>query len=317
MSTVTKLKAGRTWSVNDKGIDTLTREYVVCLDSITTENGEGATFTGVPAIGSAHPVHSSLFVDHYDVEEGSSTDKKTIRVKVVYQRESLEDVGTGEEEEIISVERWGWDAATAEKDLTEDTLGNKVVNSAQDPFDNVPKVKVFAPSFTKVYKTKSRDSSALSFNCKVNSKAVTIGSITCAIGTLICSVAEENLINDATWKYRYTVTLRYLTNKVVIEQGNDPIEIGWDAAVLDCGMRQYSDTGDGSKELIRIPDPVTKVPATISSPALLNGAGRALLPASTTDVVKPYYFRFRPYESAEIPSVFYSEPNTEGNTNGN
>lgn len=79
---------GRTWKVDDEGITELKRKYTIVLDANNlSEDGESASFTGVPAIGSHHPIHTDLTVSSYDVSEGQSSEKKLINVTVNYSNE--------------------------------------------------------------------------------------------------------------------------------------------------------------------------------------------------------------------------------------
>lgn len=307
----TNLKAGRTWDVDSRGVSSLERNYVVVLDQLTAADGETSTFPGVPAIGSKHPLIDSLEVTGYRVVEGASADKNTIAVAVKYgyKETQVESGGTPEEPVEIEyqVDEWGWDASTDERELTMSVDGKAVTNSASDPFDRVPTVSVPAPIFTKVFKTKKRLGDAMSYNCKVNDAKMTIGSIECDIGTLLCSVAEKRLIGDKNWLYQYTVQLKLKSNKVIIEQtpynGVDPTEIGWDVAIADTGMRAKNrDRGD-SIELIRMTDKETGKMCTVTSPALLDGHGYLLQTG-----YDPYLFRFMAYARTKFPDIFYSEP---------
>ena len=61
MADVTIQKDGRKWSVGDGGVKSLKRKYIIVLDSVTAANGEAASFSNVPAIGSAHPSHTPQY----------------------------------------------------------------------------------------------------------------------------------------------------------------------------------------------------------------------------------------------------------------
>lgn len=307
MATTTIQKAGRQWKVDGNGVQSLTREYQVIDSSIRGGDGEESSFSSIPAIGSAHPTIGNLFVAGYDVSEGADADKKVTRVAVNYERLELEAASSTEP--ACAVEKWAWDVGTVEKELTVDMDGKDVLNSAKDPFDSVPRYKSHSPTFTKVFKTAARMSGALAYNCKTNSQQMTIGDFQCAVNTLLCTVAEERIIGDASYKYRYTVSFQYLTNKTKIARNNTEEEIGWDVAVMDCGMRQFASPFTGEKEIIQYPDPETKRPCKVTSLAPLDGQGRALLPGgSAQSVIVPYVFRFRVYEQTTFPSIFTSEP---------
>lgn len=307
-----RLLAGRKWNVSSKGLDDLSREYLVKLDGGVplTADGELATFPGVPAIGTAHPSITYLVVDGYEVTEGSGNDKHTLRVKVKYKPQEVTDdtpQGAEETEESV-VEEWGWGAGTEQHELVTDVTGKDVLNSAGDPFDSVPNVESPAPTFTKVIRTKKRRGGWFAYNCKTNQSTMTIGGISFAANTLLCTITEQRLINEGEWKYRYTISLKYRTNQVDIGHSGSETEIGWDVAVADTGMREI-DQETGEKKLIRTKDPETGKMATVSSPALLDGQGQKL-----SDEYKYIYnFRFAAYSTANFPNWFYSEPGNNGN----
>ena len=302
MSSITKRKDGRKYKVDFGGINSLRRKYQIVMDS--TMDSETLSFSGVPAIGSAHPTYNYLFVSSYDIEEGEGAEKKTLTVWVNYERSEVYTDGEGEEQTTCAVEHWGWDASTEQKELVSDADGKPVLNSAGDPFDSVPLVSTYSPVFTKVVKFTSRKSSAMACNCKVNDGAVTIGSMSCPEGSLLCSVEEERLIGDANWKYRYTIRLKYKTNKVKIAGADTLTDIGWDVAITDAGMRELD---SGVPTLIKVIDHETGKRCAVTSPELLDGQGNAVSRSASGNPANPYNFRFKAYERTSIPSWFYIE----------
>ena len=298
---------GRRWSVDSTGITALKRPYRIVLDAANlAANGEGYTFAGVPAIGSAHPSYAGLFVQSYDVEEGRDHEKKIIDVIVNYGQRVVETVGEGQSAVSFQLEQWGWGGGEDERELTTAADGTAVLNSAGDVFDSVPTVKSLAPVFTKVVKFKTRQSGWASHRCKVNSSAVTIGGVECAAKTLFCMASETRVFGDGEWKYRYTIELRFRTNKVKIAGGESATEIGWDVAVTDAGMREKGD--DGKLSLIRVPDSETGRMCNITTPELLDGSGKRVERDSSGTAPTPYNFRFQAYETTTFPAWFYSEP---------
>lgn len=304
MSSTTKRKDGRKYKVDAGGINSLRRKYQIVMDS--TMDSEDISFTSVPAIGSAHPTYSYLTVASYDIEEGEGSEKKTLTVWVNYERSELY-VDPTDQTSSWTVDQWGWDASTEQKELTEDAAtGSPVVNSAGDPFESVPAVSTYSPVFTKIVKFAARKSGAMAYNCKVNSASITIGDLACPEGTLLCSVEEQRLIGDSNWKYRYIIRLKYKTNKVKIARAETKTEIGWDIAVTDAGMRAI----DSNNALARIKalDPETGRSYEVASPELLDGTGHVVSRSSTsTTTPTPYNFRFKAYERADFPAWFYSE----------
>ena len=191
--------------------------------------------------------------------------------------------------------------------MVEDMAENPVVNSAGDPFQTVPTVSVYAPTFTKVIKSARRKANALSYNCKVNRSNVTIGGMYCAKGTLLCSVAEKRIWGEGEYNYQYTIQLKFMSNMIRVEGEENPTEIGWDVAVVDAGMRE-KDEEHGGLKLITRNSSETNEPATVTSAELLDGSGHAVDRESEEDDIKPYVFAFKAYEADDFPGWFYSEP---------
>lgn len=298
-----KQKAGRKYSVDSTGITSLEKDFVVIQDAVMAADGEVLTFAGVPAIGSAHPKFSDLIVKSYDVKEGERSDKGTLVVTVKYEKASVESNSEeGGSTTSAQVEQWGWDDGTDEKELTTGADGTPVVNSAGDPFETVPKVTSPAPVFTKVMNFQSRQGSWMSHNCTVNGSSVTIGGMSFDPGTLLCTVCEKRLIGNEDWKYQYTVRLRYKSNKVSIGGEETAVEIGWDVAVADAGMREI-DENDTELKLIRVMDKETGKMCAITSPVLLDGEGKKL-----ADGNPPYNFRVIAFARSNFPAWFTSEP---------
>jgi len=302
MAIQVKQKAGRKYSVDSGGITTLKKDFIVIQDAVMAANGETVTFSGVPAIGTAHPSYPGLYVQSYDVQEGEGKDKQTLIVTVNYGPQTTETSGTGQDAVTVAVDEWGWDDGTDEKELVTGVDGTPVLNSAGDPFESVPKIMAPAPVFTKVMKFKTRQSGWANSNCKVNSSAITVGGVSCPIGSLLCTIGEKRLIGNADWKYQYTVHLRFKSNMVKINGSGSLTDIGWDVAIADAGMREV-DADTGEKKLIRTIDKETGKMCTVTSAALLDGQG-----AKLADGEEPYNFRFQAYERASFPSWFYSEP---------
>ena len=302
MATQVKQKDGRKYQVDGSGITSLKRDYFVIQDATMGADGEAVSFTGVPAIGSAHPNFSGLYVQSYDVNEGTGKDKNILTVTVNYGPKTTETSGEGSSMITSRVDEWGWDDGTDEKELVEGVDGTTVLNSAFEPFESVPKIMAPAPVFTKVVSFASRQSGWADSMCKVNESSVTIGGKSFPIGSLLCTVAEKRIIGSSdNMKYQYTIRLRYKSNKVKIAGASTSTDIGWAVGIVDCGMKEINASGD--KGLIRDIDPETKRPVVVTSAKLLDGHGGKL-----ADGEDPYVFRFQAYERASFPGWFYSEP---------
>lgn len=294
---------GRKWSDTNDGGSVKRRFRITGLAVGFTP---AWNYTGLPKIGDVHPALGDFVVASREFEEGQGKEKTTVIVTVNYSPVTTETSGTGEDARTIQVDEWGWDDGTDERELVTDVDGTQVLNSAGDPFDSVPKVMTPAPTFTKIMRFKARQTGWSGCNCKVNNAPVTIGGVTYAAGTLLCTVSEKRIIGDKDWKYSYSVHLKYKSNKVNIEGESTATEIGWDVAVLDAGMRALQTVGNEEKKVvIRVIDQEKGVPCVVTSPALLDGGGHV---RSETDPSEPYNFRFKAYERVSIPSWFYSEP---------
>lgn len=306
-----KMRDGRTWSVDEGGISSLKRKYIVILDGVTGENAEPLTFPGVPAIGSVHPLHRGLVASSYDVEEGQGSAKNTLEVTVNYKPRTYEvnNIPTeeGETVEVTSqVESWGWEAGTEEREMVDSADGKSVLNSAGDVYESVPTISVSAPTFTKVMRFQSRQAGAMNCDCKVNGSPVTIGGRDYPEGCLRCHVAEQRVFGDATWNYRYTIQLKFRSNLVRLEGNGASTDIGWDVAITDAGMRERKADGSGLK-LIKAIDPETGKKCSVTSPELLDGNGYAVDRSGGIEPT-PYNERYQAYERTNFPEWFYSEP---------
>lgn len=305
-----ELLDGRRWSVEKRGRTSLTRRYLVRRESAPTGDSseEAATYNGLPAIGSSHPEDSNLVVKGYDIEEGTGADKKMVLVTVRYEAADQEFNGGSATTAAEAVESWGWHSGSVGRDLTHDVdTGKQVLNTFGDPFDSVPQVDRPSPVFTKVVKHKSRQGGWMALIDCVNDSSVTIGSMSCAAGTLrVVQVDEERLIGDEYgFKYRYTIGLQYLSNKVKLEGSDSETEIGWDVAVVNQGCRGMIKDEDGNFNPGRFTDDDSegnKVP--VSLPVLMDADSKRIEGTNPS----PYMMRIRAYKSASIPGSFYSEP---------
>jgi hypothetical protein len=301
----TKQKTGTRYAVDQNGAADIKERYQVVLASPLLAGQLITSFPGVPAIGSEHPQRPDYYVDHYDVTQPDGAAKATLDVDVTYAATGF-NVEPGEEPVDTQVEEWGWDDGTADRELLTDVTGKPVVNSAGDPFENVPTVTAPAPTFTKVVKFKTRQSVRQYF-CKVNGQQMTIGGDSFAPGQLLCTVSERRNIGDKKWAYVYTVRLRFRSNLVKIAQAQQATDIGWDIAVTDAGMREIDDTTGGLK-LIQVPSGESGEFATVTSAELLDGHGKAIARSASGAPVNPYNIKFAAYETANFPAWFTSEP---------
>lgn len=301
---------GTSYGVNDSGAIDIALRFRVVLSEPLPQSKLFTTFsdgtTSVPSIGSAHPDRPGYYAARYDVTQPEGAAKNTLEVTVKYEARDYTTEGSGQDAHVSNIESWGWDDATAQRELVTDASGDTVLNSAGDPFDTVPQIETPAPTFTKVVRFGSRQSGWASYFCTVNDAAVTIGGISFAARTLLCTISEVKDISNPNWPYKYTVRLRYRSNMAKIALAETAEECGWDIVICDAGMREVDDT-TGQLKLIQTISHETGQPATVTTPELLDGDGHAI--ARTAGVSPtPYNFRFESYAEASFPDWFTSEP---------
>lgn len=305
-----KKKAGSRYAVSNVGAEDIQLKYQVVFSApVDCATELPATFSAggvaVPSIGSEHPDREGYFASKYEISQPEGAAKNTLDVVVKYTPNIFE-VGEGQQPEIINdIEEWGWDDSTTDRELLTDMDGNPVVNSAGDVFASVPSVESPSPTFTKVMNFKSRQSGWGQYLCTVNQSAVTIGGISFDPRTLLCTVSEKLNIGNAVFPYRYTVKLRYRSNKVKLAQANTETECGWDVALTDAGMREKV---NGKLKIIQVESAETGEMCNVSTPELLDGQGSAVARSGSGEPPEPYNFRFKAYAAATWPSWFYSEP---------
>lgn len=313
-------KDGTGYNVNDSGATDISLRFQVTLSAplgqgeIITSFSDGTT--SIPAIGTVHPAREGYYVTNYEVRQPQGAAKNTLDVTVKYGAQSFVTEGGGGEPPaptyVSLIEQWGWDDGTSQRELLTAADANKtpVLNSAKDPFDSVPQIETPAPTFTKVVRFAERKAGWFDFNCKVNDDTVTIGGISFPAGTLLCTICETIDIANFNWPFKYSIRLRYRTNKALIEgETANLTECGWDAVVCDAGMREVDST-TGQLKLIQIVSAETGQLANVTSPELLNGNGQAVTRGSGVSTVAPYNFRFKAYEDASFPGWFTSQPAT-------
>lgn len=311
----TKAKAGRSYKVDNNGPTDVSAKYQVVLSAPMDIDELPTSFTDVPAIGSAHPSRPGFYVLSYEVSQPSGTDKATLDITVHYGPADI-TIDPLDPTVIETVTEWGWDDGTGEKELvaSADATPKPVVNSAGDPFESVPQVSIPTPTFTKVIRSSVRKTGYSAYLCTINDAQITIGDMTCAAGTLLCTIAERKLIGEEKFPYEYTVHLRYRSNQIVDHSTHQTKEIGWNVGILDAGMRELDST-TGKPKLIQVVSEETGQPATVTSPALLDGNGHKR--DATLTNYPPVILEFTAYKSASFPAWFYSEPPTPGQSNTN
>lgn len=309
-------KDGTGYNVNNSGATDISLRFQVQLSEPI---GQGQIFTSfsdgttsIPAIGTVHPARPGYYVTNYEVRQPQGAAKNTLDVTVKYAPQSFvaEGGGGGETPFESNIEQWGWDDGTTQRELVTAVDSNKtpVLNSAGDPFDNVPQVETPSPTFTKVVRFANRQSDWFGYNCKVNAQSMNIGNISFAAGTLLCTICEVKDISNLNWPFKYSIRLRYRTNMALLNGETGTLtECGWNAVVCDAGMREI-DHETGQLKVIQVVSSETGTPVNVTSPELLNGNGEAVTRGSQASTVTPYNMKFQAYETANFPDWFTSEP---------
>lgn len=314
--TKTVVKAGRNYKITQNGPGDASIKYQVVLAAPLGANELPMEFAGVPKIGSEHPTQKGLFATEIAVTQPDGAAKSTLDITVTYTRANITetpgDPGADPPtaDTIEAVTEWGWDDGTGDKELvsTEETPPKDVTNSAGYPFDTAPTVTAPTPTFTKVIRSSERKAYA-DYLCAVNDAAITIGAMVCPARTLLCTVAERKLIGEWRLPYEYTVRLRYRSNVVSDRETGAATEVGWDAAVVDAGMREI-DSSTNEVRLIQTMSKETGQLANVTSPELLDGHGHAVTRNSQTGQAQATILVFPSYKRKSFPSWFYDEPPT-------
>lgn len=310
-------KDGTSYAVDDGGVTDIKLLYQVVL-SRPLKSGELIPMTGltsftdgtttIPAIGTEHPVRKGYYVAKYDVKQPTNSAKATLDVTVHYAAVNYTTTGGGQEPVVVdsNIEQWGWDDGTTTRDLVtaRDNASTPVLNTAGDVFETVPQVETPTPTFTKVVRFAARKSGWFAYNCTVNGAQVDIGGVQCAAGTLLCTVAESVEPANEKWPYKYTVRLRYKSNICIIN-GGTTTECGWDAVVVNTGMRELK---NGELKLIQVVSAETGQLVNVTSPELLDMSGQAVTRGSQSSTPPMYNLRFKAYPDATFPDWFVSEP---------
>jgi len=306
-----KLIGNRKWTEDANGsITSLTRRYQIVREGIpqgtAAEEIVSSNVTGLPQKQSSHSLtHPNLKCDGYSWEEGQENKKQILYCDVHYSISSTEATEANRPPRGQAVEAYGWRSGTVSRDLVRDAgTGAPVVNTAGQPFDSVPQIDIPSPTFTKVVKTTTRQSWA-SHEGKINASAITVGGVECGAHCLRCVQCDEERLwnDDFGFKYKYTIGLQRMSNKVVIGGGNSATEIGWDIAVVSAGTMEKK-TANAEATPIKVVSAETGKEVFVSSPVLLDQNGKAMLEHGA----KPYAIRVQAYETTTFPNDFYSEP---------
>lgn len=200
--------------------------------------------------------------------------------------------------------RWG--SRSVQADFTQDAVdGRPVLNSAGEPFENVPQREMLLPclSFRRVTSAAPAQYSAL--NGTVNADPVTVMGVTfgkhCARLRFEARRIDEG--EEGAGRYEYTFQIEGAKNMYAftVAPSGDPDEgdsdeteledIGWDISILDCGYSclEPVDGGDYVLRPIYIEDADgNRVRPT--SPQLLHGGA--------ADATQAYFLKFSPYPEA-------------------
>lgn len=294
---------GREWRAElSKGVNAVTARYMVMLEEPLANDELPDNITGLPTLGSAHPTFDGLIVKSIRHSEGTGAAKTRLEITVEYGKPDEPEQPEGATDNYI--EKIGWQSGSIQRDLTNDVeTGVAVLNSAKQPFESVPQVDRPAPTFIKVFKTKTRQTTYISYVDQVNEFTMTVGGHQFGKDQVRCNQAdEERIFGDADgYKYRYTIALQVMSNLVKINDDQVVSECGWQVPIVDCGTSQISQLDSQKIERVSVQtEDGRQVP--VSSPVLLDGAGH-FDPSRRS----PYVFLVVAYERTTFPGEFTSE----------
>jgi len=200
-----------------------------------------------------------------------------------------------------------WSTRSVQADFTQDAVdGRPVLNSAGEPFENVPQREMLLPclSFRRI--TTARPGAFADLNGTVNDSPVTVMGV--AFGRHCARLRfEARRIDEGeedAGRYEYCFQIEGATNMYAENAsgsgGQTPGEledIGWDVSMLDCGYSSLESVEGGDAVLrpiyIEDADGNRVRPA---SPQLLHGG-------SYDAYIMAYFLKFSPYPEASWSSL--------------
>jgi len=255
--------AGSRTATNSRGIRTYTRAFKFRTDSQLDDAWEVGSHPDAPRIGQAFRDAWCISVTPACTDPWAGW---TVTAEYSSEREMNEDPTQDAMQIRVYTEQF-------QKPAVFDKDGNKIVNSAGDPFDPPLMMDDSRRVISLVRNVSSYPSWVLSYQDAVNSDTFTVRGITYAVGV---GKVQSVSISDAQVRNGYPF---YNLEVLIHLQKN-----GWILQPLDVGFRELDYAGTS---LINILNPGDN--ERPSAPVPLDGNGRALAdPSTTNNVLLPY-----------------------------
>lgn len=204
------------------------------------------TIAGLPALGSAHPVHTDLVLSKWTVNEDAASG--SIVYQAEYTRPSEDEGEVKEDDEVVEeyrIEARGWRGTSYSAPACYDVVtGSPVVLPTGEPFENVPEAHRSGMTFYITFQT-TKNHGIMAANCTVNAAAITIDgqTIPARCGRLSASV-EEIVNQESKYKYRVSLEVEVVHNYVKLAPNTEEIDIGHDVALLLQGYKYIGTATD-------------------------------------------------------------------------
>ena len=256
--------------------------------------------SGLPAVGSVHPVYSGIYVVGYDTQEDGNGTRWEISVLYGTDSDNESDGSEGRREVI---EWWTFDGVDDVRDLTTDAdTGAPVINAAGDPFASVPQVPVAQTQITLERRQTAQQTnvaSLMAYNGTVNSSAITVGGISIAARTGRLTVRIKSEVSGI-YAYRVTFTIR-IRERQAKSGSSSSINVGWDEALIEQGFNYMDEPGaGGTKVRAMVPDGDAGEHAPSSVPVLLAADGTKLADAGAPVVKIVRAFRGADWDNSTL-----------------
>lgn len=300
---------GRSVTLTRDGTDdTSTRHWVLVRPRGDTSAIPAPTTLGLPALGSEHPAQTHLVLAKWTVSEDGENGSVTYQADYEVPSENEGTSGEGDDQEEYRIESRGWRGTSYTSPACYDAeTGQAIMLPTGEPFENVPDGHRGGLTFYITFQT-TRKSSAINANCTVNSAAIVIDEVTVGARCGRLSASQEELVNsEGKYKYRVTLEVEIVSNRVKLNPGEEEIDIGHDVALLLQGYKYkgtYTDhQGDVHEVLmpfVELDGQGGQVPS--QTPGFLTADGKKVVDPSPTNC---YYLRVHTIKGAAWDAAWF------------
>lgn len=271
------------------GLDGATRLWLVYFNGETMENRVQASanpppptaIPELPAIGSAHPLDSSVKLKSYEITDnknGTATYKATYEYKI--------DEVTPPETDQGSDERAGWAPVTYQTQAQFDAEGTPLLLPTNEPLAELPTVAAIGLSFTSIKIYDSIPNDLLEANGTINSNPITVEGYSVGAHCGLLKVRAKPIIQNGNSCWEVLTTIEIRNTLAILMPNDEAINIGHDTALLLAGTQ------------VR---PQANKPAMASS--LLDEDGRTESIKGARVLLMPNGMRYQPTESTSTEGV--------------